>query len=78
MISGWAMVSIESRTVPTWRKMLEPISRIQPLMFMICRANGMAVATAAAARTPLFQPLSASQVMETTRPALSRNRNDHI
>ncbi|MNL84233.1 hypothetical protein D3C87_2121390 [compost metagenome] len=78
MVRGWAMVSIESRVVPTWRKMLEPISRIQPLMFMICSAKGMAVATAAAVSVPLFHPVSASQVTETTSPALSRKRMDHI
>jgi hypothetical protein len=78
MAIGWAIVSIESRMLPTWRKIIEPISRIQPLMFMICNTKGMTVATAAALSTPRFQPSSASQVVETTSPALSTNSVDHM
>ena len=51
-VSGLAIVTIESRAVPIWRNTFEPISRIQPEMFMICSTKGIAVATIAVVIVP--------------------------
>ena len=77
-MSGRAIVTIESRAVPIWRKTLEPTSRIQPEMFMICSTKGMAVATMAVVMVPASQAASAIQVTEPTRSALSRKRSDQL
>ena len=69
---------MESRAVPIWRKTLEPTSRIQPEMFMICSTKGIAVATIAVVIVPAFQAASAIQVTEPTSSAFRRKSSDQL
>ena len=64
--------------MPIWRNTLEPISRIQPEMFMICSTKGMAVATIAAVMVPRVPAASAIQVTAATRPAFSTKSSDQL